>query len=303
MPHNVAHLRLAGLLSQLQPMQCAEPEATERTAEVLLAAWSTSSDLRRPAEVEALQHVQTLSDALAVSSAMARSPQTARLGGLAGYKAGWKGAFPEQHELYGPLFAGGFIQHGGSASLSLHKVFSCEAEFGLVFGRRLEARDSPYSETEVLAAVDHVELCIELCSCRQWTSVNKLHYVADGLLSGGVVRGPHIPVPKDLASWPHISVRLEVPGDQSSTGDARNNPYDSPVPSATFIVNDLCVKHHTSIEAGCLIITGHCCQLAFADRPCPPHTAGGAPLAQWKEGDSIRAEFDGLGVVEAMMLK
>lgn len=130
----------------------------------------------------------------------------------------------------------------------------------------------------------------------------KLHYVADGLCSGAVVRGPHIPLPKVLASWPHIGVRLEVPGAQSVTGDARSNPFDSPVPSAAFIVNDICVKHRRAIEAGCLIITGHCCQLAFADRPCPPHTVGGTPAAQWKDGDVVRAEFDGLGVVEAVLM-
>lgn len=287
-------------------MQCAESlrsGAAEKTAEAVLAAWSSPGDQRATVESEAFHQVHTLADALAVSAAVGRSPQAARLGGLGGYKAGWKGAFPEQHELYGPLFGQGFVQNGQSVSLSLHKVFSCEAEFGLVFGSRLEARDTPYSDAEVLAAVDHVELCIELCSSRQCTSTNKLHYVADGLLSGCVVRGPHIPVPEDLASWPYIGVCLEVPGSQSVVGDARNNPFDSPVPSAAFIVNDLCVKHRTAIPAGYLIITGHCCQLAFAERPCPPHTAGGTAVAHWKEGDVIRAEFDGLGVVEAVLTK
>lgn len=282
--------------AHLQPC-VASSEEFARVADVLMAAWG---DGRPPAsDPAALQAVTTLADALSVHGAIVASPHAARLGGVAGYKLGWKGAFPEQHALHGPLFASGLFQHGMSVSLAEHKIFSAEAEFGLVFGKALAARSEAYSEEEVWEAVDHVELCIELCSCRQWQTSNRLHYVADALLSGCVVRGPSIGKPTSPSKLPEVSVRLLVGGKEMSSGNATSNPYDAPLASVAFLVNDLCVARRVPICAGDLVISGHCCQVAFADRPCPPHTVGGTPLAAWKAGDVIRAEFEGLGAVQA----
>merc|ERR1711957_776516 len=120
-------------------------------------------------------------------------------------------------------------------------------------------------------------------------------------LSGCVVVSQRRFQPPSLDSWPRIAVKLSVAGVQMSNGDARSNPFDSPLASATFIVNDLCTRRQIAIEPGTLLITGHCCQAAFDHRPCPPHTVGGTPLASWSAGDMIEAEFDGLGSVSAVL--
>eukprot|EP01048_Picozoa_sp_COSAG05_P006280 COSAG05_NODE_401_length_10253_cov_23.087453_3_plen_173_part_00 len=59
---------------------------------------------------------------------------------------------------------------GVAVSLSEHRVFSAEAEFCAVLGSALTPRKvgPPYTEAEVWAAVDRVELCVELCGARQF---------------------------------------------------------------------------------------------------------------------------------------
>eukprot|EP00929_Paragymnodinium_shiwhaense_P117564 TRINITY_DN8834_c0_g1_i1.p1 TRINITY_DN8834_c0_g1~~TRINITY_DN8834_c0_g1_i1.p1 ORF type:complete len:310 (-),score=39.92 TRINITY_DN8834_c0_g1_i1:185-1114(-) len=299
------HLRVVS--AHLQPVACsagAQLSQPSRTAEALMAAWSDLKTTRPPmSQANLLDGIETLPQALAVHDHILTSPEVQRLGGLAGWKLGWKGVFPEQHALYGPLFKQGLVGSGEKVSLGLHKVFSAEAEFGLVFGRRLEARSTPYTPEEVWAAVDHVELCIELCSCRHWESRNRLHYVADALLSGAVVRGPSIGKPSDPSKLPDIEVKLSVAGKEMQTGSAKNNPFDAPLPSATFAVNEVCGKRQRAIEKGDILITGHCCQAAFDRRPCPPHTVGSTPLASWSSGDVMQADFAGLGSVKTILME
>jgi len=263
--------------------------------------------------------VPNLEEALAVHRAMMSSPQLGRLGGLAGFKMGWKNAFPEQTTLYGPLFGVGFMQvtadtvydhrgdcllpylpqHGATVSLQRFKLFGAEAEFGMLLSRSLPPRQAPYTPEEVYKSVDHVELCIELCGARQTASHHKLHYVADALLGAGVVRGRSIGKP-DPSSLTGHRVSLECGGKEVSNGDATNNPTDSPLGSLTFLVNDLS-RRGIGIQAGAFVICGHCCQAAFQGQPLPPFMAGNLPEAAWREGDTLCARFEGLGAVEVTL--
>ena len=54
-----------------------------------------------------------------------------------------------------------------------------------MLGSALGGRSTPYTEAEVWAAVGRVDLAIELCGARQFRSEDRLHYVADALLSAG----------------------------------------------------------------------------------------------------------------------
>ena len=102
--------RLEIVLAQLTPDSANGRDITAQSlAELFLSA---CSDAQREAEAvkSSLPPVTTLEEALAVHHAMLRSPQKARLGGLAGFKMGWKNAFSEQTTLYGPLFGVGFLR-------------------------------------------------------------------------------------------------------------------------------------------------------------------------------------------------
>lgn len=168
-------------------------------------------------------------------------------------------------------------------------------------------RDAPYTEAEIWAAVEKIELCIELCGVRQTVSQdqNRFHYVADALMGACIVRGPTIPLPSDPAELTKISVRLIIAGVEQPVAEGRNgfatsNPCDSPLASLTFMVNDLCVRRQRPLEAGLLIITGHCCQARFRGRSAPFFVS--LPEAAWKSGDTMQATFQGLGSVHATLL-
>lgn len=266
-------------------------------AEAIIAAWGSEM---LDVDPRALS-VADLDECDAVNAALAAPAAASRLGGHVGFKMGWKGAFAKRASLFGPLFGVGMIRSGASVSLSAHKIFCAEAEFGFVFDKKLEARATAYSEEEVWGAVRSVELCVELCGARQHASASKLDYVADALCSACVVRGPTIDRPRDPSVLTTVAVRLLVAGIEVARGDARCNPLDSPLASLTFLANDLCVRLRRPLDAGALVISGHCCQTAFDRRPAPPFVA--LPSAAWIAGDHVRAIFDGLGTCDAVLLE
>lgn len=201
--------------------------------------------------------------------------------------------------MYAPIFRNHLLAQGTAVSLSQHRIFCCEAEFGLVLGNRITPRKTPYTEAETWAHVDHVELCIELCGTRQTTTEDRLHYVADALLGACVVRGPSIGKPASPGALVTVEVSLYVAGVKINTGSARNNPCDSPLASLTYLVNQHCVKRGLSLEPGTLVIAGHCCQAGFAGRPTPPFANN--PTGKWVDGDKVEATFGQLGRVHAVL--
>ena len=271
-------------------------------ATALVSSWSGGC-----ADVDAASAfagVRSLEDCDAVNAALV-SAAVDILGGHAGYKLGWKGSFAERAALWAPLFNSGLVTNGDSVSLREHKVFSAEAEFGFVLARRLEPRADTYTSEEVWSAVAHVELCVELCGVRSHISMEKLHYVADALCGACVIRGPSIGGPSealDPNTLTSVDVTLHVAGIEISRGTALNNPLDSPIASLTFLVNDLCVRLGRPLEAGALVIAGHCCQAAFSGRPRPPFVTT-LPEAEWASGDTVRAVFQGHGECGATLLE
>ena len=253
----------------------------------------------------ALAELQCLEDALAVGRAMAESPLAGLIGGHVGWKMGWKGAYAERQALCGPLFGAGLIPSGCGVSLAAHSIFSAEAEFGVVLRESLEPRERLYNATEVWAAVDHLELCIELCGARQVESQDPLHYVADALLGAAVVRGTAF-AKKDVnpAQLPAITVRLLVQGTEVSNGNALNNPGESPLASLCLLVNELCVERQRRLAAGMLVICGHCCQAAFKGRPSPALPPSNRPewgQTAWAPNNELVATFEGYGSVNVTL--
>jgi 2-keto-4-pentenoate hydratase len=267
-------------------------------AEQLLSVWVGPTELRQ--YVGQLSPLESLEEAMDVQRAMVASPLATGLGVVSGWKLGWKGQMAERHALYGPIFSSGMLQGGVEVSLDKLGVHAAEAEFGIVIGRTLSPRETPYTEAEVWDAVKHVELCIELPGARQYESDQPLHYIADALMSCAIVRGVSIGKPNDPAKLATAKVRILIGGGEFSTGTGEENPGDSPLGSLTFLANELCVQQNVAIEAGQLIMCGHCCFAPFEGRPCPPF-ANALAKAAWADGDKLRAEFEGLGHVEALL--
>ena len=272
------------------------------SANTMLNAWSDESSDRPPIlDIARLPAAANLNDVFAVHEALAASPEAARrLGGVGGYKLGWKN-HPLLDEfgmpaMYSPIFAGCFRSSGSSVSLSRHKIFAAEAEYAHVMARSLGPRAAPYTQQEVWAAVSHVEACIELCGTRTAVpsqdflplanffleSVSPYQLLSDAMLNALTIRGPVVAMgggsengtdapPSHLAN---ATVKLLADGVEVSSGTGKENPCDSPIASLTFLVNDLTQRRGLTLEAGAIVIAGHTCQVLFPGRPSPSPARG-----------------------------
>jgi len=305
-------------------------------AEAFLAAWSdddgSGRGLRLPPirNEDALPALTCLEDVLKTHEAMLRSSHCVRLGGHGGWKLGWKRnplvmADPTRlPAMYAPIFAGCFFPSGSEVSLSHHKVFCAEAEYGFTLGRPLTPRTELYSESEVWAAVHSYEPCIELCGARSSMTIAKTspyHLLADAMNNAVVIRGkpvltcPAMPPPDMLTGSRDYLVRLLVDGREVSSGTGAENPADSPLGALTFLVNELTHRRCRSLDAGALIIAGHTCQVAFSSRPAPPSArtlpqarvcgARVIPQAAVEFGvhTVLEAYFEGCGTVRATLVE
>jgi 2-keto-4-pentenoate hydratase len=307
-------------------------------AEAFLSAWSdddgTGRGMRMPPikNDDELPLLTCLTDVFEAHEAMVRSSHAARLGGHGGWKLGWKNnplvsADPLcLSAMYSPIFAGCFMPSGAEVSLSHHKVFCAEAEYGFTMGAELQPRDERYSESEVWAAVRSYEPCIELCGARFTTATAKAspyHLLADAMNNALVIRGTPVlvsatdlaePVPSALLGG-DLNVRLCVDGQDVSLGTGSENPGDSPLASLTFLVNDLVHRRGHTLAAGHLVIAGHTCQVAFSSRPAPP-SARALPQAQvcgarvvpqaaveFGAHTVLEAYFEGCGTVRATLVE
>jgi len=261
-----------------------------------------------------LPALDCLDDVFRVHDAMIQSPQSDRLGGHAGWKLGWKGnplvtADPSRlPAMYSPIFAGCLFPSGTTLSLSHHKVFCAEAEFGFVMGSPLPPREECYTQEEVWAAVRSYEPCIELCGARFTTATAKAspyHLLADAMNNAAVIRGiPLVPPPATppaaALTGGSCLVRLLVDGKEASSGTGEENPADSPLGALTFLANDLSRRGKT-LEAGHFVIAGHTCQVAFSSRPAPPsaRTLSQAPVCGARVVPDAAVEFGAHSVLEA----
>ena len=119
-----------------------------------------------------------------------------------GYKLGWKNnpliaLDPLRlHAMYSPIF-GCFFPSGAEISLSHHKVFAAEAEYGFVMRHTLLPRDEAYTAEEVWAAVHWVEPVIEIIGARlasfSRANTSPYHLLADAMSNALVIRGAPIP--------------------------------------------------------------------------------------------------------------
>lgn len=152
--------RALSTLSSPSPANNAlSPTIFETAADNFLGAWSDDDGhgcgLRMPPlRPSVLPALDCLDDVFRVHDAMIQSPQSDRLGGHAGWKLGWKGnplvtADPSRlPAMYSPIFAGCLFPSGTTLSLSHHKVFCAEAEFGFVMGSPLPPREVPRIDWE-----------------------------------------------------------------------------------------------------------------------------------------------------------
>lgn len=159
-------------------------------------------------------------------------------------------------------------------------MLGVEAEIAFRLGRDLPARGSPYSEAEVVAAVEVAVVTIELCDTRlaDWKKAPTLWKLADFQSNGALIVG------SGTSDWQGVDFtaqRVECRiGDRTITAVGAH-PFGSPFRLLPWTVAH-CARRTGGLRAGDIVTTGSWTGLEFA-RP----------------GDEIVARFPGIGEASA----
>lgn len=159
---------------------------------------------------------------------------------------------------------------------------NCECELAFYLAQDFPARDKPYTEADARAGIDYLVPVIEIGDTvfRDWYGASA--YFGSCLDNGGgaaLVHGSPIHDWQDVApAASGVDIYLNGRYIKSGTTDAA---MGNPVTSLTWLLN-WAREHGRDVRAGEVVSTGTCTGHLFASR-----------------GDTVRADFGALGVVEA----
>jgi len=179
--------------------------------------------------------------------------------------------------LYGWLTSDMVLQANEPVVLDRFLHVRAEPEIGFLIGRPIAA---PATAATVLAATDAVFGAIELIDSR-YDAFKFRHpdVIADNASSAGLVLGGVLKSPRDVVDLKLMGCVLRHDGKVVATA-AGSAVLGHPAESVAWLVNQLAARGRT-LEPGAIVLSG-----ALTDA---------VPLAA---GQTVVAEFDGLGAVE-----
>ena len=182
--------------------------------------------------------------------------------------------------LAGPLLANRVLADGATVPLEGNIMMVGEAEFAFKFAAALPRRENPYTQDEVLNAVESLHPAIEVPDSRynDFVKVGAPQLIADTACADWFVLGA--PTSDDWRSRDLIAHRVVVflNGENVAMGSGANVLGDPRI-ALTWLVNEL-RTYGDGIEAGQFVTTGTCVV------PVPI-----------QRGDTLRADFGDLGTV------
>jgi len=203
---------------------------------------------------------------------------------------GWKLAVTSQagqrrlgisEPLAGRLFAGFVLAENARLDAGPMRMRVVEAEFAFRLGRDLPPRESPYGIEEVIAAVEHLHLAIEVPDSRfdGFAEMGAADMVADDAFAGWFIQGPKV------SDWHGLDlsvleVRATCNGRIASEGRAINTLGD-PRQQLLWLAQDRS-RRGEGLKTGELVTTGTCL----------------TPV-EIVPGDRVIVDFIGLGEVTA----
>ena len=206
----------------------------------------------------------------------------------AGWKVGAASAEIRRAEgLPGPcpgvLYRGTVLRSGASLPAELFINYrNCECELAFYLAEDFPARDEPYTETDARAGVDSLVPVIEIGDMvfPDWYGASS--YFGSCLDNGGGAALVHGTPVRDWHEIPLDAVTMDVSlnGCYIKSG-VTSAAMGNPLTSLTWMLN-WAREHGRDVRAGEIVSTGTCTGHLFA--------AG---------GDTVRADFGALGVVEA----
>jgi 2-keto-4-pentenoate hydratase len=184
--------------------------------------------------------------------------------------------------LAGPLLANRVLPNGATIPLDGNIMNVAEAEFCFHFGTSLPKRSTPYSQNEVLNAIDALHPAIEVPDSRynDFAHVGAPQLIADTACACWFVLGPATTADwrsRDLVTHPATAYKN---GHPAGTGSGANVLGDPRI-AVTWLANEL-RTFGDGIQKGQIVTTGTCV-IPVAIAP----------------GDTFRADFGEFGTVEA----
>ncbi len=157
-----------------------------------------------------------------------------------------------------------------------------EVEVAFELAKDLPAGNS-YNREQVLGAIATVYPAIEIVDSRYKAGLKAgiTQIIADNGAHGAFIRGVGV-TDWELIDRANSAVTLSVNSTLKTSGVSSNATGGDPLDSVIWLANDRAVRGD-GLKAGDIISTGSCC----------------AELVWPKTGDHVRAEFSGIGSVEA----
>ncbi|PRX32815.1 2-keto-4-pentenoate hydratase [Paraburkholderia sp. BL18I3N2] len=173
----------------------------------------------------------------------------------------WKCALPQQGKVIAAPIYDADIHRGGVCRMSgpPRAFVRAEPELACLLNRDLPPRREAYSEAEVLAALGHTHLALELLGSR-YSHPETLTFpelLADGLFNAGLVIGPRVNSIEGatLADLPvELDISLASVGEEAVTFAGRH-PDRSILAPIVWLINFLRVRG-LGLLAGQAVITG-----------------------------------------------
>ena len=182
--------------------------------------------------------------------------------------------------LAGPLLANRVLGDGATVPLEGNIMMVGEAEFAFMFARALPARANPYTQDDVLDAVESLHPAIEVPDSRynEFVKVGAPQLIADTACADWFVLGAA--TSDDWRSRDLIAHRVVVflNGEKVADGSGANVLGDPRI-ALTWLANEL-RTYGDGIAAGQFVTTGTCVV------PVPV-----------QRGDTLRADFGDFGTV------
>jgi 2-keto-4-pentenoate hydratase len=186
--------------------------------------------------------------------------------------------------LAGPLLANRVLADGATVPLDGNIMMVAEAEFAFRFARALPKRANPYTQDEVLGAVESLHPAIEVPDSRynEFVKVGAPQLIADTACADWFVLGTPTGIDwrsRDLVTHAVAAYRNE---EQVATGSGANVLGDPRI-ALTWLVNEL-RTYADGIDRGQFVTTGTCVI------PVPI-----------QRGDTIRVDFGDFGTASVTL--
>ena len=186
--------------------------------------------------------------------------------------------------LAGPLLANRVLADGATVPLDGNIMMVAEAEFAFKFARALPKRANPYTEGEVLAAVESMHPAIEVPDSRytDFVKVGAPQLIADTACADWFVLGAPTKADWRGSNLVTHEVTAYRNNTQVTTGSGVNVLGDPRI-ALTWLVNELRI-YTDGIAAGQFVTTGTCVV------PVPI-----------QRGDTFKADFGIFGAVNVIL--